>query len=198
MYTITHSINYFSQVECRSIPAILLLFYIRLLSQGEAQAMFLRHEGYLGAIGAFMKGVHERGDEYLVTMAIICYHSDYIILTDAEKYSWAENKALSSGLQSPVPVDSFLNEKPNMTVRSLVFNAESSHLDARLYIHTQKSESIKVSSTCTVDVLLFKLCLLLPPSILPPFATLVMFCFLLAVAYCAFFVGFFFQNKTKN
>ena len=29
--------------------------------QGSVQAMFLRHEGYLGAIGAFMKGIMEEG-----------------------------------------------------------------------------------------------------------------------------------------
>lgn len=27
--------------------------------QGEVQALFLRHEGYLGAIGAFLKGAEE-------------------------------------------------------------------------------------------------------------------------------------------
>ena len=29
--------------------------------QGEIQALFLRHEGYLGAVGAFVKGVEEEG-----------------------------------------------------------------------------------------------------------------------------------------
>ena len=29
--------------------------------KGQIQAMFLRHEGYLGAIGAFLKGVEEEG-----------------------------------------------------------------------------------------------------------------------------------------
>lgn len=28
-------------------------------SQGEVQALFLRHEGYLGAIGAFLKGAEQ-------------------------------------------------------------------------------------------------------------------------------------------
>jgi type II pantothenate kinase len=27
--------------------------------QGEVQALFLRHEGYLGAIGAFLKGAEQ-------------------------------------------------------------------------------------------------------------------------------------------
>ena len=29
------------------------------LWQGEVQALFLRHEGYLGAIGAFLKGAEQ-------------------------------------------------------------------------------------------------------------------------------------------
>ena len=48
--------------------------------QGDIQALFLRHEGYLGAIGAFLKGTEEE---------------------DTEKYTWSENYAGSSGLQSP-------------------------------------------------------------------------------------------------
>ena len=28
--------------------------------------MFLRHEGYLGAIGAFLKGVEEEGKSFLI------------------------------------------------------------------------------------------------------------------------------------
>uniref|UniRef100_A0A673NDL9 4'-phosphopantetheine phosphatase n=1 Tax=Sinocyclocheilus rhinocerous TaxID=307959 RepID=A0A673NDL9_9TELE len=39
MHTITYSINFFTK--------------------GEVQALFLRHEGYLGAIGAFLKGAEE-------------------------------------------------------------------------------------------------------------------------------------------
>ena len=30
--------------------------------QGEVQALFLRHEGYLGAVGAFLKGAEEEGN----------------------------------------------------------------------------------------------------------------------------------------
>lgn len=30
-----------------------------MLWQGEVQALFLRHEGYLGAIGAFLKGAEQ-------------------------------------------------------------------------------------------------------------------------------------------
>ncbi|KAK7489322.1 hypothetical protein BaRGS_00019430 [Batillaria attramentaria] len=55
-------------------------FAINYWSKGEIKALFLRHEGYLGAVGAFLKGNEEQ---------------------DAEKYSWGENLAGSSGLASP-------------------------------------------------------------------------------------------------
>ncbi|XP_041357828.1 4'-phosphopantetheine phosphatase-like [Gigantopelta aegis] len=60
MHTITYAINYWSK--------------------GEIQAMYLRHEGYLGAIGGFLKGTEEE---------------------DEEKYSWGEHFVGSSGLASP-------------------------------------------------------------------------------------------------
>ncbi|KAK7913436.1 hypothetical protein WMY93_013647 [Mugilogobius chulae] len=62
MHTITYSINYFTK--------------------GEVQALFLRHEGYLGAIGAFLKGAEE---------------------DNPNQYSWEENYAGSSGLMSVSP-----------------------------------------------------------------------------------------------
>lgn len=75
MHTITYAINFWSK--------------------GEIQSLFLRHEGYLGAIGAFLKGAEEE---------------------DAEKYSWEENFAGSSGLSDnkmpgplPGPGDSKVN-----------------------------------------------------------------------------------------
>jgi hypothetical protein len=37
--------------------------YQSLNSQGSQQALFLRHEGYLGAIGAFLKGAEEYGNK---------------------------------------------------------------------------------------------------------------------------------------
>lgn len=55
-----------------------------LIFKGEIQALFLRHEGYLGAIGAFLKGAEEK--------------------TDSHKYSWGEHLPGSSGLQSPVTI----------------------------------------------------------------------------------------------
>ncbi|GFS24453.1 pantothenate kinase [Elysia marginata] len=62
MHTMTFSINYWSK--------------------GDVQPLFLRHEGYLCAIGAFLKGMKDG---------------------DAEQfsYSWGENLAGSSGLTSP-------------------------------------------------------------------------------------------------
>nr|XP_012631266.1 pantothenate kinase 4-like [Microcebus murinus] len=62
MRTITYSINFFSK--------------------GEVQALFLRHEGYLGAIGAFLKGAEQ---------------------DNPNQYSWGENYAGSSGLMSTAP-----------------------------------------------------------------------------------------------
>uniref|UniRef100_A0A673NDM3 4'-phosphopantetheine phosphatase n=1 Tax=Sinocyclocheilus rhinocerous TaxID=307959 RepID=A0A673NDM3_9TELE len=62
MHTITYSINFFTK--------------------GEVQALFLRHEGYLGAIGAFLKGAEE---------------------DNPNQYSWEENYAGSSGLMSASP-----------------------------------------------------------------------------------------------
>ncbi|XP_063799162.1 4'-phosphopantetheine phosphatase isoform X3 [Pseudophryne corroboree] len=62
MHTISYSINFFSK--------------------GEVQALFLRHEGYLGAIGAFLKGAEE---------------------DNLNLYSWGENYAGSSGLMSTSP-----------------------------------------------------------------------------------------------
>lgn len=45
-------------VKCDA-PSVEKLY---LLSQGEIQALFLRHEGYLCAIGAFLKGAEEEGE----------------------------------------------------------------------------------------------------------------------------------------
>ncbi|KAL5005498.1 hypothetical protein ScPMuIL_018954 [Solemya velum] len=56
-----------------------ITFAINFWSKGEIQALFLRHEGYLGAIGAFLKGAEELEEEL----------------------PWGENFAGSSGLISP-------------------------------------------------------------------------------------------------
>ncbi|XP_046881430.1 4'-phosphopantetheine phosphatase isoform X2 [Hypomesus transpacificus] len=70
MHTITYSINFFTK--------------------GEVQALFLRHEGYLGAIGAFLKGAEEDS---------VCS----LAAADPNLYSWGENYAGSSGLMSVSP-----------------------------------------------------------------------------------------------
>ncbi|KAK3737322.1 hypothetical protein RRG08_067387 [Elysia crispata] len=57
-----------------------MTFAINYWSKGDIQPLFLRHEGYLCAIGAFLKGMKDG---------------------DAEHYSWGENLAGSSGLTSP-------------------------------------------------------------------------------------------------
>ncbi|XP_023693204.1 4'-phosphopantetheine phosphatase isoform X2 [Paramormyrops kingsleyae] len=76
MHTITYSINFFTK--------------------GEVQALFLRHEGYLGAIGAFLKGAEE---------------------DNPNQYSWGENYAGSSGLMSVSP-----DLNPMQRVRSGTFD----------------------------------------------------------------------------
>ncbi len=60
------------------------------------EAMFLRHEGYLGAIGAFLKGTEE---------------------LDTDKYSWQENFAGSSSGHLAVSNDRF-NDNDGVPDRS--------------------------------------------------------------------------------
>lgn len=58
-----------------------------LLLQGEVQALFLRHEGYLGAIGAFLKGAEEDSKEKL-TNAQYCPQFDVNrVMAYIDKYS---------------------------------------------------------------------------------------------------------------
>ncbi|KAJ9573501.1 hypothetical protein L9F63_009065, partial [Diploptera punctata] len=86
LYAMMHKLNkvYFGGYFLRNHPLSMhtVSFSINYWSKGQVQALFLRHEGYLGAIGAFLKGA----EEY-----------------DADKYSWLENYAGSSGLRSPIP-----------------------------------------------------------------------------------------------
>ncbi|KAG8505477.1 Pantothenate kinase 4 [Galemys pyrenaicus] len=100
MRTISYSINFFSKVAGRraaeltagpgaSLPSELgvgglgpALASAGSRRQGEVQALFLRHEGYLGAIGAFLKGAEQ---------------------DNPDQYSWGENYAGSSGLMSSPP-----------------------------------------------------------------------------------------------
>ncbi|XP_067014229.1 4'-phosphopantetheine phosphatase [Anabrus simplex] len=87
LYAMMHKLNkvYFGGYFLRNHPLSMhtVSFAINYWSRGQVQALFLRHEGYLGAIGAFLKGAEE---------------------CDADKYSWLENYAGSSGLLSPIPI----------------------------------------------------------------------------------------------
>lgn len=86
LYAMLHGLKkvYFGGYFLRNHPLSMhtISFAINYWSRGAVQALFLRHEGYLGAIGAFLRGAEE---------------------CDSEKYSWGENYAGSSGLQSPLP-----------------------------------------------------------------------------------------------
>lgn len=86
LYALMHGLTrvYFGGYFLRGHPLSMhtVSFAINYWSKGKVRASFLRHEGYLGAIGAFLKGAGEY---------------------DTEKYSWGENYAGSSGLQSPIP-----------------------------------------------------------------------------------------------
>lgn len=91
LYAMIHKLNkvYFGGYFLRNHPLSMhtVSFSINYWSRGQVQALFLRHEGYLGAIGAFLKGAEE---------------------CDADKYSWLENYAGSSGLPSPIPTQVLL------------------------------------------------------------------------------------------
>ncbi|XP_018912276.2 4'-phosphopantetheine phosphatase isoform X1 [Bemisia tabaci] len=82
LYAMMHKLNkiYFGGYFLRNHPLSMhtVSFSINYWSRGTVQCQFLRHEGYLGAIGAFLKGAEE---------------------CDSDKYSWLENYAGSSGLQ---------------------------------------------------------------------------------------------------
>ncbi|GBM56020.1 Pantothenate kinase 4 [Araneus ventricosus] len=86
LYAMMHNLGkvyfggYFLRAHYLSMHTI--SFAINYWSKGKVQALFLRHEGYLAAIGAFLTGA----EEY-----------------DTDKYSWCENYAGSSGLSSPLP-----------------------------------------------------------------------------------------------
>ena len=84
MHTISYAINYWSK--------------------GEVHANFLRHEGYLGAIGAFLKGA-DAGD--------------------TANYSWGENLYGSSAFQVFLDVDAHKKDLLN----SLYFHRQLSFLN---------------------------------------------------------------------
>ncbi|KAJ8310602.1 hypothetical protein KUTeg_012467 [Tegillarca granosa] len=72
---------YFGGFFIRGHPMTMhtISYAVNFWSKGEIQPLFLRHEGYLGAIGAFLKGAEE---------------------DDTENFTWGENFAGSSGLGS--------------------------------------------------------------------------------------------------
>ena len=89
LYAMLHKVKriYFGGFFLRHRPVSLhtISFAINYWSKGEVQANFLRHEGYLGAIGAFLKGA-----ESLKT----------------ENYSWGENLYGSSAFPAQFPLHS--------------------------------------------------------------------------------------------
>ncbi|XP_064423775.1 4'-phosphopantetheine phosphatase [Latimeria chalumnae] len=86
LYTKLHDLKrvYFGGFFIRGHPVTMhaITYSINFFTKGEVQALFLRHEGYLGAIGAFLKGAEE---------------------DNPNQYSWGENYAGSSGLMSTSP-----------------------------------------------------------------------------------------------
>ncbi|XP_022319339.2 4'-phosphopantetheine phosphatase-like [Crassostrea virginica] len=78
-----HDLNkiYFGGYFIRGHPLTMhtITYAINFWSKGEIKALFLRHEGYLGAIGAFIRGAKEE---------------------DTRGLTWGENLAGSSGLGS--------------------------------------------------------------------------------------------------
>ncbi|XP_056293118.1 4'-phosphopantetheine phosphatase isoform X2 [Pseudoliparis swirei] len=86
LYAKLHNLSrvYFGGFFIRGHPVTMhtISYSINFFTKGEVQALFLRHEGYLGAIGAFLKGAEE---------------------DNPNQYSWGENYAGSSGLMSISP-----------------------------------------------------------------------------------------------
>ncbi|KAG1697217.1 Pantothenate kinase 4 [Nymphon striatum] len=93
LYAMMHGLNniYFGGYFLRHHPVSMhtITYAINYWSKGKVNALFLRHEGYLGAIGAYLRGVGT---------------------ADHEKSSWGENLAGSSGLASPIPAQNLSSE----------------------------------------------------------------------------------------
>jgi len=83
LYALLHKVKriYFGGFFLRHRPVSLhtISYSINYWSKGEVQATFLRHEGYLGAIGAFLKGAE---------------------VLDTTSYSWTENLFGSSSFKA--------------------------------------------------------------------------------------------------
>ncbi|CAI9741639.1 4' [Octopus vulgaris] len=84
LYAELHHCNkiYFGGGFIRSNPLTMHILSgsIKYWSKAKTEALFLRHEGYLGAVGSFLVGAEE---------------------DDEENYVWGENLANNSGLTSP-------------------------------------------------------------------------------------------------
>ena len=63
--------------------------------KNEIGCSFLRHEGYLGAVGAFLKATEELGKLKSNKINLLLW-SNFIHLQDHDKYSWYENYAHSN------------------------------------------------------------------------------------------------------
>jgi len=87
LYALLHKVKriYFGGFFLRHRPVSLhtISYSINYWSKGQVQANFLRHEGYLGAIGAFLEGT---------TAAV-----------DTSNFSWTENLYGSSSFQAEFP-----------------------------------------------------------------------------------------------
>uniref|UniRef100_A0A0P6CRZ5 4'-phosphopantetheine phosphatase n=2 Tax=Daphnia magna TaxID=35525 RepID=A0A0P6CRZ5_9CRUS len=114
LYAMMHGLKkvYFGGYFLRNHPLSMhtVSFAINYWSRGQVQGLFLRHEGYLGAIGAFLKGAEE---------------------CDADKYSWSENYAGSSGLQSPLPG----HRLPSLPVAVSVDQLEMDRIDQGVLVY---------------------------------------------------------------
>jgi len=89
---------YFSGYFIRGNPLTMhtISYGINYWSKGTQQPLFLRHEGYLGAIGAFLKGADEDVDFTLSKLNVL---------------TWRENFAGSSGLSSAERSADFMNTR---------------------------------------------------------------------------------------
>uniref|UniRef100_A0A023F3Z0 4'-phosphopantetheine phosphatase n=2 Tax=Triatoma infestans TaxID=30076 RepID=A0A023F3Z0_TRIIF len=110
LYAMIHNLKkvYFGGYFLRNHPLSMhtISFSINYWSKGKVQSLFLRHEGYLGAIGAFLKGAEQCG----------------------EHYSWQENYVGSSALE-PQPVIWFDNfNKDKVAITQLELDRESQRL----------------------------------------------------------------------
>lgn len=119
LYALQHELKrvYFGGYFLRNHPLSMhaVSYAIKYWSRGSVEALFLRHEGYLGAIGAFLKGTEE---------------------LDTDKYCWQENFAGSSYGQLPVRQDDFSDidtiletefENGNNLLKMIAENLTSAH-----------------------------------------------------------------------